>query len=249
MKTTVFASRNTKEILRDPLTVFFGIAFPIILLVLLWAIGRNIPPEAGNDSFTLIKLTPGLCVFGMSFVTLFSAMLVSKDRSESLMLRLMTSPMKPTDFIIGYTLPLLPMALIQAAAVIAFSLILGLGFSVNLLMVIVVIIPSSVFFIALGLFFGTILTEKQTGGICGALITNLTAWLSGIWFPVAAVGKGFETFANLLPFVHSVDAARAAASGNFSEIMPHLIIVIGYAVVMMAVAVLVFRSKMVGKKI
>lgn len=47
MRMMVFAKRNTKEILRDPLTLFFGAAFPVILLLLLWMIGRNIPQGQG----------------------------------------------------------------------------------------------------------------------------------------------------------------------------------------------------------
>ena len=243
MKTTAFASRNTKEILRDPVTVFFGLGFPIVLLVLLSAINASIPSEANMDLFAIEKLAPGISVFGLSFLALFSAMLISKDRTTSFMLRLFTSPLKPRDFILGYTLPLIPMAMIQTAVCCLASLIYGLTPSANLIAAIFVNIPIAVVFIALGLLFGSVLNEKAVGGICGALLTNLSAWFSNIWFDTTLVGGWFKAVANALPFSHAVNAARAAVAGNFSCIMPDLWWVIGYAVALTAAAVAVFAVK------
>lgn len=244
MKALTFASRNTKEITRDLLTLFFGIGFPIVLLLLLSAINRSIPEGNGPDMFEIEKLAPGITVFGLSFLSLFSAMIISKDRTTSFVLRLFTSPLRPADFILGYTLPLLPMALIQSAVCYACALFLGLKFSVNLLVAIVVNIPIAVVFIALGLLFGSVLNEKAVGGICGALLTNLSAWFSNIWFDTAMVGGAFKAVADILPFSHAVNAARFAAAGEFGSIFPDLWWVIGYAVVLLAAAVTVFAVRL-----
>lgn len=247
MRMTVFAKRNIKEIVRDPLTLFFGAAFPIILLLLLWMIGKNIPQGQGPDTFVIEKLAPGIALFGLTFITLFSALLVSKDRSDSLMLRLMTSPMTASDFVFGYTLPLIPLAIVQMLIVFIASFLMGLKPSANILLSVAVLIPAAILFIGIGLLFGTILNEKQVGGICGALMTNLCAWLSGIWFDVAAVGKWFKTIADALPFSHAVNAARYAAVGDYSMIMPELIWVIAYAVAVSALAVILFSEKLHSK--
>ena len=243
MRTAVFASRNTKEILRDPATLIFGLGFPLVLMVLLSAINAGIPNEANMDLFAIEKLGPGISVFGLSFLALFSAMLISKDRTTSFMLRLFTSPLKPRDFILGYTLPLIPMAMIQTAVCCLASLIYGLTPSANLIAAIFVNIPIAVVFIALGLLFGSVLNEKAVGGICGALLTNLSAWFSNIWFDTTLVGGWFKAVANALPFSHAVNAARAAVAGDFSCIMPDLWWVIGYAVALTAAAVAVFAVK------
>ena len=115
MRFMTFASRNTKEILRDLLTLFFGLGFPLVLLFLLSAINSGIPKEAQNATvlFQIQNLAPGITVFGLSFISLFSAMLISKDRTTSFMMRLFTSPLKAREFILGYTLPLIPMAVAQ----------------------------------------------------------------------------------------------------------------------------------------
>ena len=106
------------------------------------------------------------------------------------------------------------------------------------------IIPISLLYIALGLLFGSILNDKQVGGICGALLTNLSAWLSGTWFDLELVGGAFKKIAYALPFVHAVDMERAILSGDFSGIFPHFLVVLGYAVALFAVAVLLFLRQM-----
>lgn len=240
MKMCAFASRNTKEILRDRLNVIFGLGFPLIVLLLLTLIQSNVPQEL----FPLRKLTPGIAVFGLSFVSLFSATVISKDRSSSLMLRLYSSPMRPADYILGYTLPLLPMSIAQSLICFAAALALGLEWSVNILLSIAALVPAMLLFIAVGLICGTLLNDKQVGGICGALLTNLTAWLSDTWFDVSLVGGAFEKIANALPFIHAVKAGRAAYNGEFSAIMPELWWVIAYAAVFMLLAAAIFKKKM-----
>ena len=235
-----FANRTMKEILRDPLTLGFGLGFPVILLLLLSLIQANIPVEM----FELAHLTPGITIFGLSFITLFSAQLISKDRTSSLLTRLYTTPLKATDFILGYLLPVLPLCLAQTVICYIVALILGLQFNMNILWAILMNLAPSFFYIALGLLCGSALTEKQVGGICGALLTNLSAWLSGIWFDIDMLGKVFMRIANILPFIHAVELERAVAIGDLQSAIPHLWWVLGYGVVLMVIAIAVFLRQM-----
>ena len=240
MKMLTFAQRTAKEILRDPLNLAFGLGFPLILIFLLSAIQANIPVPL----FEIGHLTPGITVFGLSFMTLFSATVIAKDRSSSLLQRLYTTPLTAADFILGYTLPMLPISLAQC--MICYGAALGLGRepTVNILYATAFVIPVAVFFVALGLLCGSVFTDKQVGGSCGALLTNLSAWLSGIWFDLELVGGAFRKIAYLLPFVHSVELERAVLAGDFAAGMSHLPWVLGYAVVTVVAAVLLFMRQM-----
>lgn len=240
MRYLIFASRNRKEMLRDPLSVAFGIGFPVILLLLLSAIQSNIPVSL----FEIAQLTPGIAVFGLSFISLFSGILIAKDRTTSFFMRLYATPMTASDFILGYTIPLLPMSILQCAVCFVVAFFLKLPVNVNILLALVVLIPAAVLFIGIGLLCGSVFNDKQVGGICGALLTNLSAWLSGTWFDLNLVGGAFKKIADLLPFEHAVNAARAATAGDYTSIFPDLWWVIGYAVVVMIIAIVVFRSKM-----
>ena len=240
MRTLTFAKRNFKEMLRDPINLIFLFGFSVVLMILLSAIQANIPVSL----FEIQHLAPGITVFGLSFVTLFSATIISKDRSSSFMHRLYTTPMKPSDFILGYTLPIIPIAMIQALACYLFALILKLPISINILISVIFIIPISLLYIGIGLLCGSVFNDKQVGGICGALLTNVSAWLSGIWFDLDLVGGAFKKISYALPFVHAVDMQRALIIGDFSGIFPHLWWVLGYSIVTLGAAVLVFLRQM-----
>lgn len=240
MKMLTLANRNAKEILRDPLNLCFGLGFPLIVLLLLSAIQANIPVAL----FEPQHLTPGITVFGLSFMTLFSATVIAKDRGSALLQRLYTTPLTPLDFILAYTLPIIPIAVAQCVVCYIAAIILGLSFTVNILYAILFIIPVSILFIALGLLCGSVFTDKQVGGICGALLTNLSAWLSGIWFDLELVGGAFKKIAYALPFVHAVELERAVLNGSFEAALPHLLWVLGYSAVIMAASVLLFLRQM-----
>ena len=240
MRMITFAKRCAREILRDPINLAFGLGFPLVLLVLLSTMQKNIPVSL----FEIDTLTPGITVFGLSFLTLFSATLVSRDRESALLQRLYTTPLTGLDFILGYMLPILPIALGQTVISYLFSIPLGLTVSVNIVYAVIGIIPMAVFNIALGLLCGSVLGVKQVGGICGALLTNLSAWLSGVWFDLSLVGGFFEKAANALPFLHAAELEKALFRGDFQSAAAHLLPVLLYSALATAAAVLCFLKQM-----
>jgi ABC-2 type transport system permease protein len=233
-----FARRCALEILRDRLNIVFGLGFPLVLIFLLSAIQSNIPVSL----FEIDSLAPGIAVFGMSFMTLFSATLVSKDRESAFLQRLYTTPMTGLDFVLGYMLPMLPIGLAQTVICYAAAAALGMDVTVELIYAIIGMVPVAVFNIALGLMCGSILSVKQVGGICGALLTNLTAWLSGVWFDLSLVGGVFEKIARLLPFVHGVQLQKSLLGGGLPP--RYLLAVTAYAAAATTAAVWCFLRQM-----
>ena len=240
MRMLTFAGRNIREILRDPLNLAFGLGFPLVLLLLLSAIQANVPVPL----FEIRHLTPGICVFGLSFLTLFSATVIAKDRSSAFLQRLYTTPMRPVDFILGYTLPMLPLALAQAAVCYLAALALGLEPAWGIVYGVCCVVPIALLYIGIGLLCGSVLNEKQVGGVCGALLTNLSAWLSGTWFDLELVGGAFRKVAGVLPFVHAVELERGALNMDAAAVARHIWWVLGYAVAVILLAVLLFLRQM-----
>ena len=240
MRMLTLSKRCAKEILRDPLNLMFGLGFPVMLLFLLSAIQANVPISL----FEIEALTPGITVFGLSFMTLFSATLIAKDRETSLLQRLYTTPLKAIDYILGYMLPILPIAMAQSTVCYLVAIMLGLEAGITVIYSIIMILPISLLYVSLGLLCGSVFKVKQVGGICGALLTNLSAWLSGVWFDLKLVGGAFEKIANLLPFVHAVELERCILSGRYGEIPTHLLPVLIYAIVITALAILLFLRQM-----
>lgn len=240
MRTITFAKRCGKEILRDPINLAFGLGFPLVLIFLLSAIQANVPVSL----FEIEALTPGITVFGLSFMTMFSASLISKDRESAFLQRLYTTPLTEIDFIVGYMLPLIPFAICQCVICYLVSIPLGLNLNVNIFWAIVGIIPISIFNIAFGLFFGSFLGVKQVGGICGGLFVNLSAWLSGIWFDLELVGGAFKKIALVLPFYHAVELEKSLFKGNFDGAFAHVLPILLYGLLVTVLAVFCFLRQM-----
>ena len=244
MKCMVLSSRTAKEILRDPINLFFGLGFPLVLIFLLSTIQKNIPVSL----FEVHKLTPGITVFGLSFMSLFASVIVSKDRESSLLSRLYTTPLRSMDFILGYMLPQIPISILQSLICYIASIPFGLKLSLGVVWALGGNILVSLFFISLGVLCGSVMTSKQVGGICGALLTNLSAWLSGIWFDISLVGGALKKVADVLPFIHAVEMEKALFSGNTDGIGVHVLILSLYTLGITILAVFMFLRQMNNKQ-
>jgi len=141
-------------------------------------------------------------------------------------------------------LPLLPIALGQTVICYLVAIPLGLTLSVNIIYALIGMTPMAVFNIALGLLCGSVLGVKQVGGICGALLTNLSAWLSGVWFDLELVGGVFKKIANALPFVHAAEMEKALFSGDFGLARAHILPIVLYSVTITVTSVLCFLRQM-----
>lgn len=241
-----FARRNTYEIIRDPISLFFGVLFPVILLGLLSIINAAIPAEANMTLYAMENLAPGIASFGLCFLSLFASMLVSKDRCSSFMQRLRTSPLRPWEYIVGYCLPMLVMGLLQNLLCLTAAICMGLKPSVHILTVTVGLLPTACLYISIGLLVGTLLSEKAVGGICGAMLTNVAGWLSGTWFSVEMIGGIFVKICKALPFYPSALAAQDLLKGNILHALPNILIVTAWALAFNLAAILVFTRKIKG---
>lgn len=236
MRMIALAKRCSKEILRDPINLCFGLCFPLILIFLLNLIEANVPVNL----FELKKLTPGITVFGLSFITLFTATLISKDRETAFLQRLYTTPITALDYFLAYILSVLPIAIAQTVICYIFSIMLGLKCNINIIFALIGIIPIAIFYILLGVLFGSILNVKQVGGVCGALLTNLSAWLSGVWFDLSLLGGFLKKIAYALPFVHAVEFEKALLNGCFNDISSHIFFIVFYSGVLIFISIYCF---------
>lgn len=242
MRILNFAKRNFKEIARDPLSLIFAIILPLFLLFIFQQI--NIPSE----SYNIENFTPGIVIFGFSFITLFTATLVAKDRSTSLLIRLGISPMKSIDYILGYMLSILPMILIQNILFFALALILKLPFAPYILLAILISVFISIIFISLGLIIGSLVSEKASSGI-SSIVIQLVAFTSGMYFPLELLGNGFATVCKVLPFESCVTILKAFVNANFTLIEPrNIIVLLVYTILILVASILIFKKKMLNTK-
>ena len=237
MRTLNFAKRNFKEIIRDPLSIIFAILLPLFLLFIFQQF--NIPSE----NYKLENFTPGIIIFGFSFITLFTAMLVSKDRSTSLLVRLGISPMKSIEYIIGYMLAILPIIIIQNVLFFILAIILGLSFSINIIFAILISIIISILFIAIGIIIGSLVSEKASSGI-SSIIVQLVCFTSGMYFPRESLGDVFAKICDYLPFESCLTIIKGIMKNDLEIITIRNVFVITlYTVLLLIISIVVFKKK------
>ena len=240
MRTLNFAKRNFKEIIRDPLSIIFAILLPLFLLFIFQQF--NIP----SDNYKLENFTPGIVVFGFSFITLFTAMLVSKDRTTSLLVRLGISPMKPIEYILGYVISIIPIIIMQNVLFFILAIILGLSFSLNIIWAILISIIVSILFIAIGIIIGSLVSEKASSGI-SSIIVQLVCFTSGMYFPKETLGNVFSKICDFLPFESCVTIIKGIMNNNIELISARNIILFCiYTIVILIISVIVFKNKMLN---
>ena len=240
MRTLNFAKRNFKEIARDPLSLIFAVILPLFLLFIFQQF--DIP----NESYNLENFTPGIVIFGFSFITLFTAMLISKDRTTSLLIRLGISPMKSSEYILGYMLSIIPIILIQNILFFILAIILGLGFSINIILAIVVSIIIAVLFIGIGIIIGSISSEKASSGI-SSIVVQLVCFTSGMYFPREILGNAFGKICEYLPFESCLTILKGIMNNDYQSIEARNVIVfVVYTIAVMVISVMVFNKKMIS---
>ena len=226
--------------------LFRSLGFPIFMLLLFTVINASIPPEASNTVFRPRSITPGIGMFGLTFVMLFMAMQISRDRETSLLLRLYTSPMKASDFLLGYALPGFVLAIAQliicfaAGAVLAAIAGEGLPF-VGCVRSVLALLPGALLFICVGILAGSLMNDKAAPAVTSILITGASL-LGGVWMPLEQM-DGLRKVCEYLPFYPCVRAARTAMAGSGSILTDELI-VLAWTLLFAILAVLAFRKKM-----
>ena len=240
MRMLNFANRNLKELVRDPFSLIFEIGLPIFLLFIFQQF--NIP----GDNYRIENFTPGIILFGFSFVSLFTSTLIAKDRSSSFLIRLGTSPMKSSDFILGYIISLIPIIIVQDILFFIVACLLGLTISINILFTILISIIVSVLFISLGILIGSLVSERGTGGL-GSVIVQLVCFTSGMYFPKELLGKVFRVVCEILPFESCYNIIKGILNNQFDIIsLQNIIVFVLYTIVILIAAIFTFKKRMVS---
>ena len=240
MRTLNFAKRNFKEIIRDPLSIIFAILLPLFLLFIFEQF--NIP----NESYEIQNFTPGIIVFGFSFITLFTAMLVSKDRTSSLLIRLGISPMKSLEYILGYMLSIIPIIVLQNILFFILAIVLGLSFTTNVIWAALISIIIAMLFIAIGIIIGSLVSEKASSGI-SSIVVQLVCFTSGMYFPRELLGDVFSRICEYLPFESCVTIIKGVMNANLESITIRNIIVFSiYTILALIISILIFKEKMIS---
>ena len=236
------ANRNFKELWRDPLSILLGLGIPALVILVFLPIMKG---AAAPAEFTK-TFTASAAVFSFAFLATFSSILIANDRQSAFLSRLLTTPLRPSDFIFAYALPFIPLAVLQVVICFAASAIFGFTINGYVVLAILVMLPIAVLCIGIGMMLGSLFNEKQAPA-AASMVMIIIGLSGGLYMPLDLIGGTFQDICYGLPFIHAVDAALAVIDGaGFGDIAIDLVWVIGYSVAVFVLGVQFFKWKTKG---
>jgi ABC-2 type transport system permease protein len=189
---------------------------------------------------------PGIAVYGLMILISTAAGIIAGDRERGFLSRMFTTPAKPWDFILGYSLPFIPVLIVSTLIYLGVGMALGLTIVGNLGYAFLLFFLIGLCSIGIGMIVGSLVKSESQTGISWIFIVPM-AMISGAWFTVDRMPSAIRSIAGALPFIHAIDASRAVLNGSsFSAIIIDIYWLVGWAVVLFAVGIVLFRRTMVS---
>ncbi len=189
---------------------------------------------------------PGIAVFGLMILIATGAEIIAGDRERGFLARMLTTPARPSDFILGYSLPFIPVLIVSTLIYLGVGMALGLTVVGNLGHAFLIFFLIGLCSIGIAMIVGSLIKSESQAGVCWIFIVPL-AMISGAWFSTEGMPSAVKSVAGAFPFIHAIDASRAVINGSsLSAIMPDLYWLVGWAVVLFAAGIALFRRTMVS---
>lgn len=246
-----FARRTYKEFLRDPVSMIFGAAFPVILMIVLQIICKNLTNEGMEIAsvYQIDKMMIGISIYSFSFTSFYAGIRVSKDKNDYYIQRFYSTNMELDDYILGYVAPLLFITFLQSIVCITTAFLLDailsldiLHFGLNYLLLIGMMLPCEIIFICIGIMLGVSFKAKESIYIFIGIII-VTILTSNIFFNVSSFGSAYVIFCRALPFYPTYEALVGLLNG-FTEAFPYYFVTIAYGIILFILMIIIFKRKM-----
>lgn len=190
-------------------------------------------------------LLPGIVAMSIMQMAVFSVAFVFTDYKEKgILKRLLATPMKPQDFVISQVITRLLVAVTQSAVLLGFgALIFKSHIYGNPLLILLTVLLGGIMFLGLGFTISGLSKTVDAVPAIANIIVFPMLFLSGIFFPTSSMPGWLQSVVEYLPlqpFAHAMREIVGNGAG-FSAIKGDLAWVTGWAIVLVALAVITFR--------
>jgi ABC-2 type transport system permease protein len=229
--------------LREPMGVFFAVAFPTILIGILGSVPAFREPSADFAGLRVVDL------YATIAVTLIIAMValqgtpavLANYRERGILRRFATTPVKPVNLLIAQ------LAMNLLVVLVATVLVLGVArtaFAVPLprqfLGFVVALGLTAVALFAIGLFIAAVVPNGKAANAVGTILFFPVMFFAGLWVPRESLPKVLQTIGDFTPLGAGERALHDVALGSFPHI-GQLAVLVAYGVVFGVAAARLFR--------
>ena len=203
----------------------------------------------GPDRTLLDHLAPlFIAYFAFFFTFLLSAVSFLRERTSGTLERLLATPLRRAELVIGYLLGFSLFALIQAAVIIGFTIwVLRVQYQGSLATVFVIEAMVVVVAVSIGLFISAFARTELQAIQFIPLVVLPQAFLSGFLVPVEQLSDVLKPFAVIMPLTYAMEALRAVMIKGFSIADPlivrDLLVLAGFGILTSAGAIASIRRE------
>jgi len=199
--------------------------------------------KATNPSSWVI---PGYLVMFVFFTAAFAAAQLVRERQNHTLERLLSSSATKAEILGGVYGGTVAKGLIQIAifwtiGILVYKVDLGYSPLAVILVSVLMVLMASAFGVMLATF---VKTERSASSI-GVLTSLILAPLGGCWWPLYITPQWMQTISKITPHAWATTAFNRLMifGGNFSSVVPNMLVLIGFGIVFAVIAVLRFRTE------
>ncbi|MEX1019512.1 MAG: ABC transporter permease [Litorilinea sp.] len=212
---------------REPVALFFTLAFPLMILLLFGMIfGNAVDPQYGDGYGYIDALVPGLAVIIIGTVALMSIPVATATaREQKILRRYKATPMPPLVYLVADITTNVFIALIGLVIlIIAARLVFDLRFGGNWVYVLGGFLLSAFSFAAMGYIVAVLSPTARIAQVVGQVLYFPMMILSGVAFPPDIMPEGVRAAANWLPLTQVVNLLQNLWFGQGWSIQSVLIL-------------------------
>lgn len=234
---------ETKLFFREPMAVFFALAFPPLLLVILGSVPAFREHSKDLGGARVVDLyAPIVIVLGIATLALTGLpQLLATYREKGILRRMATTPVPPivvlaAQLIMCAALSVVTMVVVLAVGHLAFSVPLPHGIIAYLLAYVLCVAAA----LSLGLLIAALAPNGKGAGAIGTIMFFPVLFFAGLWVPRASMSHLLRTISDFTPLGAGVQSLQDAAGGGWPQLL-HIAVLLVWTVGASAAAARVFR--------
>jgi ABC-2 type transport system permease protein len=189
---------------------------------------------------------PGIITFGLLILIPTSARTIVRDKEKGFLSRLLTTPARPLDFILGYSLSNVAITIAQIIIFVFGAWAMGMDIIGNLGLAFVIFFLTGLCSVGLGMVIASLSRSENQAEPLAWLFSMPLAMLSGCWFSIELMPSYIRMVAFAFPYAHTIEAARGILirGVGLEAVGTDFLFLVGWAVVIFAIGVILFRRSM-----
>jgi len=232
--------REFKVFLREKSRIISSLFTPLLWIVVFGG-GLGSSVSLGGTNYQVF-IFPGILTMTILFSSIFFGLYIVWDKKIDFFKEVLVAPLSRLTIFAGKTLGGCTDALIQGSLMLAFGVILGITYSVQMVVeTIIFMLVLAAAVVSIGLIIGSFMESPEGFNLIVSFLVFPLFFLSGALFPIDNLPSWLRAFTTLNPVTYAVDGMRGVMLGMSTfPVMMDFGVLLGFAVAMIVIGSIAF---------